>query len=242
VRTLRPHLRFNALAGGLAAAGVVALLVIGSAGSASAHDALESSSPAAGDSLTTDPGSVTLTFSDELMTLGDDTGGFAIQVIDSEGLHYESGCVTINGSTVDTPIALGLTSGYVVAWQVVSSDGHSTSGQYEFDYEPATLDGAHDGLTNSPACGEPWAGEPDGTPTPGPTATAPAPVATASTPVPTVASTEAALTETDAPSPASAPVVPWPIAVLLGLVGLGVIAAIVVLVVRRGRGGGYGEQ
>ncbi|MGD8167800.1 copper resistance CopC family protein [Herbiconiux sp. P16] len=241
MRTLRPHSRFNALAGGLAAVGVVVLLVIGSAGSASAHDALESSSPAAGDSLTTDPGLVTLGFSDELITIGDDTSGFAIQVVDSEGLHYESGCVAVQGSSIDAPIALGDAGGYVVLWQVVSSDGHPTSGQYEFDYEPSSLDGAHDGLTNSPACGEPWAGEPDGTPTPTPAA-APAPIATASTPVPTAASTDITLTATDAPGPASAPVVPWPLAVLLGLVGLGVVAAIVVLVLRRNRGGGYGGQ
>ncbi|WP_382304934.1 copper resistance protein CopC [Herbiconiux sp. UC225_62] len=241
MRTPRIRTRFNALAGGLAAVGVVVLLTIGSGGAASAHDALESSSPAAGDSLTTDPGSVTLTFSDELLTLGDDTGGFAIQVVDSDGLHYESGCVTIEGSTVGTPIALGVASGYVVSWQVVSSDGHSTSGQYEFDYEPTTLDGAHDGLTNPPVCGEAWAGEPDGTPTPTPEAGAPAPIATASTPVPTVDSADVSET-TDAPSPASASVVPWPVAVLLGVVGLGVIAAIVVLVLRRSRGGGYGAQ
>ena len=239
MRTLHPRTRFNALAGGLAAAGVVALLVIGSAGAASAHDALESSTPAAGDSLTTDPGLVTLNFSDDLITIGDDTSGFAVQVVDSEGLHYESGCVTVQGTSIDAPIALGLGGGYVVLWQVVSSDGHPTSGQYEFDYEPATRDGAHDGLTNSPACGEPWAGEPDGTPTP--TAVAPAPVATASSPVP-VATTDAVQAATDAPTPASAPAVPWPVAVLLGVVGLGVIAAVVVLVLRRSRGGGYGGE
>ncbi|SDZ53106.1 copper resistance CopC family protein [Herbiconiux ginsengi] len=242
MRTARTRTRSNALAGGLAAAGVVALLLAGSAGAATAHDALESSSPAAGDSLTTDPGLVTLGFSDELITLGADTSGFAIQVVDSEGLHYESGCVSVQGSSIDTPIALGLAGGYVVLWQVVSSDGHPTSGQYEFDYEPPTRAGAHDGLTNPPACGEPWAGEPDGTPTPAAGAAAPTPIATASTPVPAAASTDVTLTATDAPNPASAAVVPWPIAVLLGLVGLGVIGAIVVLVVRRGRGGGYGGQ
>ena len=241
MRTLHPRIRFNALAGGLVAAGVVALLVGGTAGAASAHDALESSSPAAGDSLTSDPGLVTLTFSDELVTIGDDTGGFAVQVVDSEGLHYESGCVAVQGTSIDTPIALGLAGGYVVLWQVVSSDGHPTSGQYEFDYEPPTLDGAHDGLTDPPACGEPWAGEPNGTPTPTPSSVAPAPVATASTPVP-FATSDAALAATDAPTPASAPAVPWPIAVLLGVVGLGVIVAIVVLVLRRSRGGGYGGE
>ncbi|MCS5719052.1 copper resistance protein CopC [Herbiconiux sp. CPCC 205763] len=242
MRTPPTRTRFNALAGGLAAAGVVALLVVGSAGAASAHDALQSSSPAAGDSLTTDPGVVTLDFSDELLTLGESTDGFAIEVVDSEGLHHESGCLSVQDSTVDTPIALGLAGAYVVLWQVVSSDGHPTSGQYEFDYEPSTLDGAHDGLTESPACGDAWAGDPDGTPTSTPDAAGPAPVATASTPVPTADATEATVTATDAPSPASAPVVPWPVAVLLGLVALGAIAGIVVLAVRRSRGGGYGDQ
>jgi methionine-rich copper-binding protein CopC len=241
VRTLRPRIRFTALAGGLVAAGVVALLALAPAGIASAHDALESSSPAANDSITSDPGQVSLTFSDALITIGDDTSGFAVQVVDSDGLHYESGCLTVQGTTVTTPVALGLASGYVVLWQVVSSDGHPTSGQYEFDYAPPSPDGAHDGLTNAPACGQPWAGEPNGSPTPT-AALAPTPLATAATPVPTAVSTEVTLTSTDAPGPAGAANLPWPVVVLLGVVGLGVIAAVVVLVLRRSRGGGYGGE
>ncbi|MDO9396675.1 MAG: copper resistance protein CopC, partial [Herbiconiux sp.] len=140
------------------------------AASASAHDGLASSTPADGDTLTADPGSVALTFTDELLTVGGTTDGFAIQVTDPEGLHYESGCVTISGSDASTPIALGDAGGYVVQWQVVSSDGHPTSGQYEFDYEPASPDG-REGLTQAPVCGDAWAGLPDGTPTAAPTAT-----------------------------------------------------------------------
>ncbi|WP_291049311.1 copper resistance protein CopC [Herbiconiux sp.] len=233
---------FRLVLGSLIAAG--ALVVAGPMLSVSAHDALDSSAPAADSSITADPGAVTLGFSEDLISLGSSTDGFAIQVVDPEGLHHESGCVSIAGAQVSAPIALGDAGGYVVLWQVVSSDGHPTSGQYQFDYEPTSLDGAADGLTDAPVCGEAWAGAPDGaSPTPAAspsaTSTAPAPLPTATADASGGADSPVAATQTAVPVTDNASSLPWPIVVLIVVAGLGALAAIVLLVIRRGRSGGF---
>lgn len=232
-------------AGILTVMGAVALALVPAAG-ASAHDALESSSPAAGESITADPGTLSLTYSDTLMAIGETTDGFAVQVTDADGLHYESGCVALADTSVTTPIALGDAGGYTVTWQVVSSDGHPTSGQYEFDYSPASLDGAHDGLTDPPVCGQAWAGEPDGVGAPA-TTVPETDAAGAETPAPTVTAGPATAGSSDgatdgatgaaADSDLAASALPWWAVALIVLAGLGVLAAIVVLVLRRMRGG-----
>lgn len=235
---------FRIVLGTLIAAGALALA--GPIASASAHDSLESSDPAADSSITADPGTVTLAFNDDLLSLGTSSDGFAIQVVDSEGLHYESGCVSIAGAQTTAPVALGDAGGYVVLWQVVSSDGHPTSGQYEFDYEPTSLDGAADGLTDPPVCGEAWAGAPDGT-SPTPAAPTPSasgapsalPTATADTSV--GADSTVSATQTAVPASEDGSSIPWPIVVLIVVAGLGALAAIVLLVIRRGRSGGFGQ-
>jgi methionine-rich copper-binding protein CopC len=235
VRTLHSALR------ALAVAGASAALVLVPGAAASAHDDLVSSNPAADSSITDDPGNLTLEFSDALLTLGDTDDGFAVQVTDPEGMHHESGCLALDGSQVTTDIALGDGGAYVVQWQVVSSDGHPTSGQYEFDYEPQSPDNAADGLASAPVCGDPWAGAPDEQ----------APVAS-STGSPTQTTTDdpvapSGATATDTAGPVTDVAddtgagLPWPLVVVAALVGVGVIAAIIVLVVRRQRGGGYGQ-
>jgi len=219
---------------------VVAAAVFAPAAVASAHDGLETANPAADSSITTDPGTVTLGFSDQLLTIGSDTSGFALQVVDDDGLHYESGCVAISGVQLTAPIALGGAGGYLVLWQVVSSDGHPTSGQYRFDYEPTSLDGAADGLTDAPVCGEAWAAEPDGVPTPTPTGEVSASPTATSTTAAGTADVSAAPDATSVPGDNAAAALPWPVVVLIVIAGLGVLAAIIVLAVRRMRGGGYG--
>ncbi|WP_066040409.1 copper resistance CopC family protein [Herbiconiux solani] len=232
----------------LAATAVAALALLAPALAASAHDSLSGSTPAADASITADPGAVSLQFSDDLLAIGSDTNGFAVEVVDSEGMHYESGCVTIDGTSVSAPVALGDAGGYVVLWQVVSSDGHPTSGQYDFDYEPTDLFGAGEGLTSSPVCGDAWAGAPDGATTPAATpATANLATTTPATPAPDAAAADETTLATETAGPVTGDLqtpaegLPWPVVVLLALVGAGVLAAIVVLVIRRGRnGGGYG--
>lgn len=230
----------------LSATAVAAVgLTVLPAASASAHDDLVSSNPAADSSIADDPGVVTLAFSETLLAVGESTDGFAVQVVDPEGLHYESGCLALDGAQVTSPIALGDAGGYVVLWQVVSSDGHPTSGQFEFDYEPQSLANAADGLTQAPVCGGPWSGAPDGSPTPTPTAAEPTPTATDDSSVATTAPSTAAATDPGAdsgdPAAASAPL-PWYAIVLIAVAAAGALAVILVIAVRRGRGGGFGGQ
>ena len=136
-----------------------ALALVG-ASSASAHDALTASAPASGEVVTADPGSVSLTYSDELLTLGGDTSAFAIQVTDASGAFHENGCLTVDGLVASTGIALGDAGSYTVSWQVVSSDGHPTSGSYEFDYQPTDTGNSMAGMAAAPACGALWSGSP----------------------------------------------------------------------------------
>lgn len=240
--TARTRLGFGLiLSAGLAAA------VLLPATAASAHDDLASSTPAAGESLTVDPGVVTLDFSDELLSIGGTSDGFAVQVVsNTEGLHYESGCVALAGTQVTAPMALGDAGAYVVTWQVVSSDGHPTSGTYEFDYEPTSLDGAADGLTNAPVCGEAWAGEPDGAPTPTPSAPASEAATDAAAPVATATAgagdSAVAATETAVPADSVSAGLPWWLIVLFVIAGLGVLAAVIVLVLRRNQDNGPGQS
>jgi methionine-rich copper-binding protein CopC len=137
-----------------------AALAVAGASSASAHDALESSTPAAGEVVTVDPTAVALTYSDELLTLGGDTNAFAIQVTDASGGFHENGCVVVDGRVASTGMALGQPGTYTATWQVVSSDGHPTSGSYTFDYQPAETANSLPGMPTAPACGDQWAGSP----------------------------------------------------------------------------------
>lgn len=110
-------------------------LVLAFPAPAVAHDGLVASTPAA-DSIVTAPlESVSLTFSDELLDIGDANGAFAIQVVGPDDLFYNLGCVQRDGATASTAVALGESGSYEVTWQVVSSDAHITSDSSEFTYE-----------------------------------------------------------------------------------------------------------
>ena len=144
----------------LGSLGFAGVLALGAATPASAHDALQSSDPAADATVTEPLDAVTLTYSEELLALGGETNGFAIQVIDVEDQsHHEDGCVAIDGATASEAVALDPGT-YQVLWQVVSSDGHPISGEYRFDYAPATTTETAEvqTVTTAPACGDEWAG------------------------------------------------------------------------------------
>lgn len=133
-------------------------LALGVATPASAHDSIVGTVPASGSTVTADPRTVSLTFSEPLLTLGGETSGFAVVVTDPAGLFYESGCMSVADTVASTKVALGVAGTYTVVWQVVSSDGHPTSGTYTFDYAPAADAIVNEGMTAAPACGEPWSG------------------------------------------------------------------------------------
>jgi methionine-rich copper-binding protein CopC len=207
---------------------VSAALAVAGASSASAHDALESSTPAAGEVVTVDPTVVALTYSDELLTLGGDTSAFAIQVTDASGGFHENGCVAVDGLVASTDIALGEAGTYTATWQVVSSDGHPTSGSYTFEYQPVDTANALPGMPAAPACGDAWAGSPR---------EVAAPVATPEPTMTTMAETpEQPATATAHPAVKGDAIDDGGrvgVAIAVSIAGLALVVTIIVLTVRR---------
>ncbi|RIJ54697.1 copper resistance protein CopC, partial [Clavibacter lycopersici] len=164
-----------ALAGAALATGALALagLAQGSgpdgALSASAHDYLVSSSPAAGSTIDAPPSEVTLTFNDVILDLGtaggaggdaasgsgSAAGGSSIVQVtgpDAQGTHFETGCATNAGRTVSVPVALGGSGQYTVTWRVVSADGHPVSDSIAFTYQAPAGAAASAGTPDGPGC------------------------------------------------------------------------------------------
>jgi len=153
------------------AAGAAVLVVGGAlaaAGPASAHDRLVGSTPAADATVTAEPGSIALDFSEELLKLDAQNSGFAIQVVNtSDGSFHEDGCIQVDGSTATSRIALGTAGTYQVTWRAVSSDSHPIDGTYSFTYAPAGDTVGGPAILQAPACGDAWAGSaPTATPEP----------------------------------------------------------------------------
>lgn len=121
---------------------VAAVAVFATAVPASAHDSLVHSTPEADESLATAPESITLTYSGELLVLGDSTQGAVVLVIDESGRDWATGDVEVSGNTVTATVEPGMPdAGYQVRWQVVSEDGHPISGIVPFtigDADPMT--------------------------------------------------------------------------------------------------------
>jgi len=213
------------------AAGAAVLVVGGAllaAGPASAHDRLVGSTPAADATVTAEPGSIALDFSEELLKLDAQNSGFAIQVVNtSDGSFHEDGCVTVDGSTATSRIALGTAGTYQVTWRAVSSDSHPIDGTYSFTYAPAGDTVGGPAILQAPACGDAWAGS-------APTAT-PEPEGTMTTQGGSAASAPTA----DARSGESVPIAeaaettPVWVFVLIGLVILAAAVLVVLGVVRR---------
>ncbi|WP_136054471.1 copper resistance CopC family protein [Microbacterium sp. K24] len=123
-------LRRSAAPVALAAALLAAFLVLLSPLSASAHDALVSSSPAADSEVEVLPAELTLTFSAKLI---EGEGATEVVVTDPDGNTVTDGPATVDGAVVTQPLVSSAPAGqYHVIWKVVSSDGHPTSDEYYF--------------------------------------------------------------------------------------------------------------
>ena len=213
--TLR-HPRVSSL---LAVVVVAGALVLG-ASPAQAHNFLVSSTPTAGEVVTTLPESVSVTTNGPLLELSGDGAGFTIQVTDAAGTFYGDGCMTVSGSTLSTPAALGAAGTYRVVWQVVSEDGHTVSDEFTFEWAPAADFEPASGQAAPPVCGV----VPEETPTPTADATTtPEPTAT---PVARPEHENANLTD-----------VLWIGGAILAVL---VAAAVALMIVARRRGSGFG--
>jgi copper resistance protein C len=124
-----------ATAVGIAVASLAAAVAV--AGPASAHASLTSSKPADGATVTEAPAQVELTFSEEIRSPS------TIVVTGPDGTHVQQGPVRIANSTAT--LALGQITApgrYIVAYRVVSDDGHPVSGELSFTFAPKTRDAA----------------------------------------------------------------------------------------------------
>lgn len=110
---------------------------LGLAAPAQAHNYLVSSMPAADSTLTELPDEFDITTNDDLLMVGEESLGFALQVRDAAGLYYGDGCVTIDGPTMSATPPLGEPGRYTVLWQVVSADGHTVSDEFVFEWAPS---------------------------------------------------------------------------------------------------------
>lgn len=116
--------------------------------SASAHDTLIASDPAADSTIDVLPEELTLTFSAGL--IGGD-GSTAVVVADEDGNSITDGEPTVDGAMVIQPLTSEAAAGeYTVSWQVVSSDGHPTDGEFSFTLSTGTAAEESD-ATTSPA-------------------------------------------------------------------------------------------
>ena len=129
--------RIPALPVALAATLLTAFLVVFAPLSASAHDALISSSPEADGTVETLPAELTLTFSNKLI---DGEGATEVVVTDAAGTAVSTGPATVNGAVVTQPLVQQAAAGaYHVVWKIVSSDGHPASGKYSFTVSTSTV-------------------------------------------------------------------------------------------------------
>ncbi|MFJ9244169.1 copper resistance CopC/CopD family protein [Streptomyces sp. NPDC101776] len=110
---------------------VLVLLLLGTAGTASAHAALESTDPADGSVLKSAPRTLTLTFSESVALLDD-----SFRVYDPDNRRVKTSSAHHAKDAGDTasvtlPAKLG-TGTFTVAWRVVSADSHPVSGAFTF--------------------------------------------------------------------------------------------------------------
>ncbi|WAZ27129.1 copper resistance protein CopC [Streptomyces cinnabarinus] len=130
---------------------VLVLLVLGGAGTASAHAALRGTDPDDGSVLRTAPRQLTLTFTESVGLLDD-----SVRVLGPDGRRLRLGeAEHENGdNTARVTLPRGLDQGtYTVAWRVVSADSHPVSGAFTFSVgKPSPAPAAVDtGPTEDPA-------------------------------------------------------------------------------------------
>lgn len=156
----------------LAATLLAAFLVLFAPLSASAHDELVSSTPAADSTVDVMPSEIVLTFSADLITGENAT---EVQVLDTNENLLTDGEAVTEGTTVTQPLLPQAEAGvYRVLWKVVSSDGHPTAKEFSFTVTNSTVTTTEPTPTPTETASAPFASaapsaSPSATPTPTPT-------------------------------------------------------------------------
>jgi len=112
---------------------LTALAAVGFAGPAAAHDVLISSDPADGSTVQTAPATVTLTFDQPVQDFEP-----VITMTGPDGQSYQSGSPTVDSTVVTSAVGEITQAGeYVIAYRVVSADGHPVTGEVKFQFNGA---------------------------------------------------------------------------------------------------------
>ncbi len=136
----------------LACVGAALILVV-SAAPAAAHNVLESTSPASGQTVNRTPTTVVLTFNNPAIAMGTQ-----LLITGPDG-NVAVGAPRLVDNTVAQDIAPGAAAGpYTVTWRVTSIDGHPISGTFTFTSKAAAA--------GSPPTATPSAPNPSVSPTP----------------------------------------------------------------------------
>lgn len=120
------------------ATAAVALATLGAlapATAACAHSRLTGTQPAGGTTVAAEPSAVRLLFDEAV------SSRFAVVAVTGpSGARVDRGAPqVIAGTTIDQPVdELAAPGSYLVAYRVVSADGHPVSGQFRFSYAPTT--------------------------------------------------------------------------------------------------------
>lgn len=115
--------------------GVSTALLLGAA-PAQAHDELTSTTPAQDETITTDPGKVSLTLTQPPLN-SDSLKTSVIKVTAPDGHVASTGEVTVEGPVISTAAEIDHPGKYTVAWRAVSADGHPIEGNYSFTFAGA---------------------------------------------------------------------------------------------------------
>ena len=119
----------------LLAAGALAITLV--ALPASAHTVLASADPAINSTVVALPSTVSLTFADELIALGDSN---SISVTDENGTELTSGKAEVSGAVLSINLVASEATGVIkVDYRAVAADGHVIKGDYQFTISPMTI-------------------------------------------------------------------------------------------------------
>lgn len=106
---------------------VLPLLFLFATGEASAHAMLDHAEPRVGNKVATAPHEVTLWFTQKL-----EPAFSTITVTNSAGQRVDTGKTRVSGSQMSVSLRPGGAGTYHVTWHVLSTDSHTTDGNFTF--------------------------------------------------------------------------------------------------------------
>lgn len=116
----------------------IAFIVITSSPSALGHAELKSSSPAKDEVVVLLPRTVSVTFGEDLLILGEEqVNTLAVRDFYDEDLSLDE--IKVDGNTISALVNLSspvLAGEYRIIYRVVSADGHPVQGEIPFVYDP----------------------------------------------------------------------------------------------------------